>query len=130
MNPFRLLGRLFWSLRGLLLWVGLAVAIVVVGIVVYWPTIAAYRRSSDLRDQEKTRVDELDGQVRDWERERDRLNKDGTFEREKVVRERYHWSRSDERMLILESPDRAAEAPAAPTTATAPTPIAPSPSGR
>jgi cell division protein FtsB len=98
---------------------GLAVFIAGVWCIFERDAIADYFHSQDLRDQEKTRVDRLGNQVRELEQERDRLEKDATFEREKVARSRFHWSRPGERVLLLESPDRVGQSAAAkPTTAT------------
>lgn len=119
MNPFRLLLRLAWSLRGLVLWGGLAVFILGVWCIFERDSISDYFHNLDLRDQERARVDLVANQVRDLEQDRDRRAKDATFEHEKDVRERFHWSKPGERVLLLQSSDRAGEAAAAPTTGTA-----------
>ena len=130
MNPFRLLVSLFWSLRGLVLWGGLVVFILAAWCVFQRDAISDYFHSLDQRDQERARVDRLGDQVRELDREHERLEKDASFEHERVVRSRYHWSRPDERVLLLQSPDRPGETAAAPTTGTAPGTALPGGAGR
>ena len=127
-NPFKILLSLVWSLRGLLVLAGVAVFVAGGWCVLQRDAIAEYFQSLDVRDQERARVDQLGSQVRELELERERLSKDATFEREKVARTRFHWSRPDERVLILQGADESGARAEAPTSATAlALPILPNP---
>jgi cell division protein FtsB len=110
----RLLGRILWYHRLILLW--LVLLVLIAGGWAYWKrdVLVTYFESRRQRNLVREEVQALEDEKQRLEHERDVLGKGG-FASEKVARETYHMSKPGEKVLRLGPSTRNDETPASAT---------------
>jgi cell division protein FtsB len=100
--PHRKFRQIFWSQRGILVWLLVLIALFAGWCIWTRSTITRYTEERGRRDKSRSEVETLRSEIQQLEREKTVLGSGG-FEAEKAARERLRYSRPGEEILYIDA---------------------------